>query len=442
MGVGRGPSRFRGLALGAVTALAAACGDAGTAPEDQTATLQVVSGSGQRGLEGEVLPLPIRVRVVDGAGRPVQGVAVLFEATGGGAPETSRGHTGANGLAETYWRLGPASSGAQRLTATLEGGRSPGVTVDASAVTLSQADRVVVHGALGPLRGVVALREAGTGLELVYERVTADTVIILPPLDTPGVDVVVFAPHNRPARATKAWGPGADTLHVTLEPPLSVDVEVTVRAGEIDVMRGVVDSHVAQMGWIWSSQGMGLVVGKVTVVDAIENGVDTSVSSTGLCTGTTPGDAIRVTYVTSIDGGRYDGWGCWSGHVWMSLHAYVYPNLLAHELGHTFTLGHTDTGLMYAANPGTHVWDGEVFRAHFHSSSALNTIFAGQPGSWRRSCVATLPCLPETYTLGQGLNPAPRLVAARLGGSPERHGRPLDGVGDEFEAPPVPRLRR
>ena len=424
------------LAL-AVSVFLAACGDSGTttAPEREVGSLELVSGGGQKGLAEEVLPLAIRIRVVDRSGMGMAGVRVRFTVLdGGGIVLMSTDLTDDEGVAVTLWRLGPAAVAHQRLEAHLdELADGPMIVVDATAVPPTEGDLVVVHGALGLLKGLVLMRESIYGLEIVLDRITSDTMILLQPQENPGVDLVLFAPFNRPHRQPMDWTPGPDTAHVTLLPPVPVDLVFTVRAGMFEDQKTVIADQLANTESVWRTQGLGIVLGEVRVIDSIEAGVETHVSSSGLCSGLAPGSAIEVTYVTSIDGGLYDGWGCWSGHVFMSLRSRNYPFLLAHELGHTFTLPHTADGLMFPSNPGDFVRDGEIFRAHFHTLSTLNTIFEAQPQATRRACItleASSLCLPEDYRLGQGWTGFEPPVSLPLAESTSP-GRFLDAVQEE-----------
>jgi DNA-binding beta-propeller fold protein YncE len=86
----------------------------------------LVSGDGQTGLAGSVLPNPVRVRVTDGAGRPQFGVLVRFELgvnegviAGSGGLATVEQVTDANGEAEVSWQL-PAFGPTLITSATMD----------------------------------------------------------------------------------------------------------------------------------------------------------------------------------------------------------------------------------------------------------------------------------------------------------------------------------
>ncbi len=95
--------------------------------------LRSIRGSGQSGTQGTTLPLPLAVRVVDPAGRPVAGIAVTFEASGGatlnGGGSASVQTTNSSGLAEVVVTVG----GPGTYTVSASGAGVGGVTFTETA---------------------------------------------------------------------------------------------------------------------------------------------------------------------------------------------------------------------------------------------------------------------------------------------------------------------
>jgi hypothetical protein len=96
--------------------------------------LRVVRGNGQSAPQGTALPLPLAVRVVDGTGRPVAGVAVTFTASAGGVSLNGGGATmmqttNSSGLAEAMVVLGSPGN----YTITASNAAVGGVTFAATA---------------------------------------------------------------------------------------------------------------------------------------------------------------------------------------------------------------------------------------------------------------------------------------------------------------------
>lgn len=97
--------------------------------------LLAASGDGQEGVVGEPLPQPVVVQVTDANGHPValEGIAVAFEASEGGAPGDAAVVTDDHGRASTTWTLGER--------ATADGGEH---VLDAVAAGLLALDLTAV----------------------------------------------------------------------------------------------------------------------------------------------------------------------------------------------------------------------------------------------------------------------------------------------------------
>lgn len=100
------------LVVPALLLAGTACSDLLQEPDTGIAVLpgariSAVSGGDQIGFEGEPLADPLRARVTDRFGRPVEGVFVDWAAVAGGgrvSPDSSE--TDANGVATASWALG------------------------------------------------------------------------------------------------------------------------------------------------------------------------------------------------------------------------------------------------------------------------------------------------------------------------------------------------
>ncbi|MBI2796103.1 MAG: hypothetical protein HYX65_05280 [Gemmatimonadetes bacterium] len=129
----RAPATSAPAAVLALTAccgvLAAACSADSTAP-GPASTIAAMSAVEQSGRAGELAPESLRVRVLDGARRPVRGATVRFELASGagtlrvpglaGASPTAFLSTTDSGVAVVAWDLGP-TLGRQEVRATATG---------------------------------------------------------------------------------------------------------------------------------------------------------------------------------------------------------------------------------------------------------------------------------------------------------------------------------
>lgn len=93
-----------------------------TATAGAATSLQLVDGDDQRAAAGTVLPLPLRVRVVDANVNPVPGAEVQWRVLGGGGTiQPASGATNNEGIAAASWVLGPVE-GEQQAEARLTSG--------------------------------------------------------------------------------------------------------------------------------------------------------------------------------------------------------------------------------------------------------------------------------------------------------------------------------
>lgn len=143
------------------------------------ASLTPVSGSGQSGTAGEALSSPLVVRVVDGSGNGVPGVAVSFTVTaGGGQVLPSQAQTSAQGLASTTLTLG-GNPGGNSVRATVAG---------LSPVTFTATATAPVSGAAASLELASGSGQSGSpGSVLPESLVVVVTDAAGNPV--PGVDV-------------------------------------------------------------------------------------------------------------------------------------------------------------------------------------------------------------------------------------------------------------
>ena len=110
--------------------------------------------------------------------------------------------------------------------------------------------------------------------------------------------------------------------------------------------------------------------------------------------GARPG-RINVYLVGLVDGSTSRGNACNLGGGFVAIAAGAGSELLAHELGHDFGLEHIDdlvadfddTNIMHSAsNFRQFLTEGQMFRAHLRSNSAINQVYGLRPGLPLRDC--------------------------------------------------------
>jgi hypothetical protein len=125
---------------------------AATATADVPTTLALLSGNGQTAPVGSALPLPLRVKVTDGNGNPVDNVSVTWAAVGGGSVSSTTTGTDGQGIAEVTRTLG-ATPGAYTTTATVAGLAGSPVTFTSTAEVGAPARLAFLSQPAGALVG-------------------------------------------------------------------------------------------------------------------------------------------------------------------------------------------------------------------------------------------------------------------------------------------------
>lgn len=387
-----GPLR---LALGVLALVAATACDGGPAAPRPAPALEVVSGQAQEGLEGRALPDAVVVRLRDADGRPLAGVPLEVRVEGGGRVVGVPGSTGAAGRTPLRWELGPAPE-PQRLVVRAGGAEAE---VTARALPLARADVVLLRGARGPVAGLALLRERFHATEVVLEVPEPDSVVHLQPrADETGLLVLPTA--DALEWRDVAWTPAPDTVVVEMRPPVAVDVRVRIYTAPFDSVRALARADLQRTDGFWRDIGLGIRLGEVTFEDAHEPGRVVDVDGPAICR--SPARIrIELSYVHRVGGRDAAGYGCPPGQAFVA-GSERYPWLVAHELGHVFTLRHQSPGLMEPAASGPYLTQGQIWRANFNARSGLNVLFDAHPESARRACGGVPPCLPSTWRLGDG----------------------------------------
>ena len=118
-----------------------------TATAGAAGTIAINGGNGQSAVVGSAVAIAPSVKVTDGNGNPVAGVAVTFAiASGGGSITGANATTDASGIAQVgSWTLGTAA-GPNTLTATSAGLTGSPVTFTATGVTGAAGNLTIVSG--------------------------------------------------------------------------------------------------------------------------------------------------------------------------------------------------------------------------------------------------------------------------------------------------------
>ncbi len=267
------------------------------------------------------------------------------------------------------------------------------------------ADRVVLSNASGSENGVLVDAQASGG-PLTYQsfRSMSNTVSVGDLSPRAGNnEVVAFTSFRPPAIQTPVtWTSGADTVNLPYQNEIGLAFKVWVVKGPFNAQRTSAINSCVTTSSIWDNERMGALIATFEIVDATGNtnaanyfafdcskqaGIQTDIGKTA--------GRINIYFVDTVDGGAGRGQACNIGSDFVALGSAVGSELASHELGHDFALTHIDdltanfdqTNIMHSAsNTRQFITEGQLFRAHLSTNSALNFLYAARPGRPTRNC--------------------------------------------------------
>ncbi len=239
-----------------------------------------------------------------------------------------------------------------------------------------------------------------------FSTITTDSTVVTVMANAPRGDEIVAFTEGRPPEilTTPLWTTSIDTVTVTFRDTISISVTAWIVAGPFDQLRMRAINQSATTAAVWAAERMGIQFGEFEIIDATGDPDASQLQSTTQCNQRTLAQSaigtrtnrINVYYVGMVDNGRDRGYSCGdvifmadrSGH-----------ELLVHEIGHSFGLGHINdlpgydrTNVMHSSSSVREfLTEGQVFRQHFNTGSALNLLYSVQPNGVRQ-------CGPSSLT--------------------------------------------
>lgn len=275
----------------------------------------------------------------------------------------------------------------------------------------------VVSGESAPYGALVS--DAASAATAAYSGFTTATDMVNVGPRSGSGEVIAFGVDRPVAVQPAAWSTSLADQLVTV--PFSGLIEMPIT---IWVVAGpfATTSNTAITLWqtaqtLFTAERVGVRMSALEIVDATANPSaaawsafacgdnDVNVAALQGAIGARP-NRINVYLVGLVDGSTARGNACIVGGGFVAIAAGSGAELLAHELGHDLALEHIDdltadfntANIMHSAsNVRQYLTEGQVFRAHLRSNSALNQVYAARAGKPVRDCdrdTLTLTCPP------------------------------------------------
>jgi hypothetical protein len=230
-----------------------------------------------------------------------------------------------------------------------------------------------------------------------------------------GTNEVMAFTQDRPMAiyTNPPWTTGNDNINVPFASQIAIPVTIWVLYGDFGSVSTKAANDLLTASSIYSTERVGVGFSTVTVMDATANPRAPSYYNYENSTMATPIKAdigyvngqINIYYVNSIvaSGVQYTQAACVDqiGGTMVFVGSTVITTVLAHELGHDFSLEHVHSGvatqwfdfsnvMSQNGSPNArYLTEGQVLRMHLTSTSALNDTYHARPGLLTRDCAAT-----------------------------------------------------
>ncbi len=223
-------------------------------------------------------------------------------------------------------------------------------------------------------------------------------------------EAIGFGEDRAPRRRDTPWTDDSDDrFSLALGKRLGLPLTVWIVQGPFDTQRDHAIDACVETSAIWDDERMGIRFSNFVVKDAtndpdIDNAILNSVGGDNRNWDDFSNDIgfdagrVNVYWINTVEGSTGTGWSDFGARIVMGKN--TGDELLVHELGHAFSLLHpancggstTDfnfTNIMWQCSGSRqYVSEGQIFRSHFNSVSAVNDLYGARPGEPTVACLS------------------------------------------------------
>lgn len=268
-------------------------------------------------------------------------------------------------------------------------------------------DRVCLTNVPADAKGILVDGQFSGGFQNDNTFISNNQAIAVGNVSSGTSNEVIAYTKNRPVQLHQNanWtNSNNDNVEVAMQDVIRIPVKVWIVRGPFNAQKQLALDAYATTQSIWEDERMGVEFESFTIEDATGNTNAASYHDFSCADkanmendiGKTAG-MINIYYVNRVDGGTGRGQACNIGSDFVAMGSSTGDELLVHEMGHDFALTHTNglasynqTNVMHnASNTREFFAEGQTFRAHLSSNSALNSVYTARPGQLTRNCPST-----------------------------------------------------
>jgi hypothetical protein len=217
-------------------------------------------------------------------------------------------------------------------------------------------------------------------------------------------ETVGFTQNRPPNYLSTPWTAASDAFTDSFAPRIQVAVTVWIVKGPFADQKAHAVEACIRTSAIWNAERMGLAFSQFQIIDAT---VDPEAPDHYAFPNGDGGDVVwqplrddigftagrlNIYWVDTVSGSTTNGWSNFGAQIAMGRN--TGDELLSHEIGHAFSLEHTDahanfdnTNIMDStSNTREFVTEGQLFRAHLDPGSIINSVYNARPGEVTRDC--------------------------------------------------------